>query len=205
MPMNTVKDEVAALKRTRIIGAAAELFYENGYANTKLDDVAERLGVTKPFLYSHVGNKAALLGEVSEIGVRRAIEAFDEAEAMGLGPVQTLSYFIPRYVSAILESQKSIAINIREEKNLEPATAERLGALRHAFMDRVEDLLGRGLKLGEIAVPDARIAAYALVGAVSWTTFWFNSDGALSIDEVSDRMTRMILNLARPDLRKVAE
>ena len=200
-----VKDEVAALKRARILDAATELFYDRGYANTKLDDVAEQLGVTKPFIYSHVGNKSALLGAVSSVGVSRAIAVFDEVTGMGLGPAETLRHFIPRYVAAILESQKSIAINIREEKNLDPADAERLGALRHSFMDRVEALLGAGLRNGEIQVPDARIAAYALVGAVSWTTFWFNPCGALSIDDISDRMTRMFLTIARPHDRRAAE
>ncbi|QFU08782.1 HTH-type transcriptional repressor KstR2 [Rhodobacteraceae bacterium THAF1] len=197
--MNRVKDEVAALKRARIIDAATQLFYERGYANTKLDDVAELLGVTKPFLYSHAGNKAALLEQVSAIGIRRAILAFDEADARQSGPAETLRYFIPRYLTAILESQRSIAINIREEKNLEPAAAERLGELRQSFMMRVEALLERGLTNGEINVPDARIAAYALVGAVSWTTFWFKPGGTLSVEEVSDRMTRMFVTLARPE------
>ena len=39
-----IRDEVAALKRERIITAAVELFYERGYENTTLDAVAERLG-----------------------------------------------------------------------------------------------------------------------------------------------------------------
>ena len=56
-----IKDEIAALKRERIIGAAVELFYERGYENTTLEAVAERLGVTKPFIYSHFGSKAELL------------------------------------------------------------------------------------------------------------------------------------------------
>ena len=44
-----IRDEVTALKRERTLGAAVDLFYEKGYENTTLDEVAERLGVTKPF------------------------------------------------------------------------------------------------------------------------------------------------------------
>lgn len=45
-----IRDEVATLKRTRIIAAAIKLFYERGYENSTLDAVVERLGVTKPFI-----------------------------------------------------------------------------------------------------------------------------------------------------------
>jgi len=52
-----IRDEVIALKRERTITAAVELFYERGYENTTLDAVAERLGVTKPFIYAHFRSK----------------------------------------------------------------------------------------------------------------------------------------------------
>ena len=187
-----IRGEVAALKRARVLDAATDLFYERGFANTTLDDVAARLGVTKPFIYAHVGSKSALLGEISAQGVTRALEVAEAALAIGEEPGAGLRAFVPAYLTVILDAQKSIAINIREEKNLDPADAARLADLRQAFMGRVEALLERG----EVVVPDVRIAAFALVGAVSWTTFWFNPAGALSVAEMSDRMTRTILNLA---------
>ena len=193
----SIRGEVAALKRARILDAGTELFYERGYANTTLDDVARRLGVTKPFIYSHVGSKSVLLGEISTRGVARALREIEAATERDGSAAEALAAFVPRYVTVVLESQKSIAINIREEKNLDPADGERLAALRQRFLSKVEALLGRGVADGEIDVPDTRVAAFALVGAVSWTTFWFNPAGALSIEEIADRMTRTILNLTR--------
>ncbi|WP_170314604.1 TetR/AcrR family transcriptional regulator [Aquibium carbonis] len=190
-----IREAVADLKRRRILEAATDLFYDLGFTNTTLDQVAEQLGVTKPFIYSHVGSKSALLGEISSQGVQRALEAIDQAIAMDGSPGEMLARFVPDYVTAILRSQKSIAINIREEKNLDPVDAARLAALRQQFMGKIETLLSRGVESGEIRVPDTRVAAFALVGAVSWTTFWFHPAGPLSIDEISARMTATILNL----------
>ena len=183
----------------RVLDAATDLFYERGFANTTLDDVAARLGVTKPFIYAHVGSKSALLGEISALGVARALEVADAALAGGGEPDEALRAVVPAYVTVVLRSQKSITINIREEKNLDPADAARLAELRQGFMARVEALLARGVERGQVAVPDVRIAAFALVGAVSWTTFCFNPAGTLSIEEVSDWMTWTILDLARAE------
>lgn len=197
MQKQKIREAVADLKRHRILEAATDLFYERGFTNTTLDQVAEQLGVTKPFIYSNFGSKSALLGEICSQGVQRAIDAIDQAVALDLGPAETMARFVPTYVTAILKSQKSIAINIREEKNLDPADAATLAGMRQRFMAKVEGLLAKGVEAGDVSVPDTRVAAFALVGAVSWTTFWFNPHGPLSIDEISERMTQTLLNLSR--------
>ena len=72
-----IRDEVAALKRERTISVAVELFYERGYENTSLDAVAERMTVTKPFIYAHFSSKAELLAEICSRGIASALAALD--------------------------------------------------------------------------------------------------------------------------------
>ncbi len=72
-----IRDEVAALKRERTIAVAAELFYERGYENTSLDVIAERMSVTKPFIYAHFSSKAELLAEICARGIASALEALE--------------------------------------------------------------------------------------------------------------------------------
>lgn len=49
--------------RERLIEAAIEVFLENGYAKTRVQDIALRAGLTTGAMYSHFKNKAALLSE----------------------------------------------------------------------------------------------------------------------------------------------
>lgn len=191
------RDNVAALKRERIVDAATDLFYEHGFTKTTLDDVAERLGMTKPFIYSSFGSKTDLLAEICSRGVQGALMEIEQALAQELPPAETLRLFLPRYVTAILRAQKKMAINIREEKNLDPADAERLAELRQRFIVKVESLMRAGRDAGTFRITDPRIAAFALVGAASWTTFWYNPGGTLSSDVVAARMTETILNLVQ--------
>ncbi|MZR12187.1 TetR family transcriptional regulator [Maritimibacter sp. DP07] len=193
----TINDEVAAFKRARTLEAATDLFYEKGYNNSTLDDVAERLGVTKPFIYKNFGNKHMLLATICAQGIQGALGEMEAALAQNAGPAETLRIFVPRYVEAIIAAQKSIAIHIREEKNLLPEDANRLAALRQKFMGQVQGVLEAGKKAGEVDVPDPRISAFAIVGAVSWLTFWFHPEGPLSPEELTERMTAVILNLLR--------
>src|SRR5262250_1916785 len=58
-----------------ITAAALELFVERGFANTRLDDVASRAGVSKGTLYLYFANKVELFkAVVREALVARLVE-----------------------------------------------------------------------------------------------------------------------------------
>ncbi len=53
--------------RSKIVSAAWELFYENGYDNTTVDDIVERSGTSKGSFYHYFAGKDALLGSLSTL------------------------------------------------------------------------------------------------------------------------------------------
>jgi AcrR family transcriptional regulator len=101
-----------AQRELQILDAAVQVFTERGYQVASMDTVAERVGVTKPVLYTHFGSKEGLLlaciararAELLEVTatavldadspeemLRRGIKAFfDYLDAQG--PAWTLLY-----------------------------------------------------------------------------------------------------------------
>ena len=159
-PIWGIKDEVAALKRERTISVAAELFYERGYANTSLDAVAERMNVTKPFIYAHFTSKAELLAEICSRGIASALAALDGVLMDVPGPPAVrLAEVGRRFVTAVLNSQRHIAIFAREEKNLAPEDFRRISDMRRDFDRKLVGLLDEGVAAGEFHVADTRMAA----------------------------------------------
>jgi AcrR family transcriptional regulator len=59
--------EKTRLTRRRIVAAAADLFLDQGYGATTLDQVAARAGVAVQTVYFHFGNKATLLKEALDV------------------------------------------------------------------------------------------------------------------------------------------
>src|SRR5215211_3192988 len=59
MPRVTPSD-----RRAKLLDAAAAAFVEHGFHRTQMDDVAERLGVSKGTIYRSVESKDALFAEV---------------------------------------------------------------------------------------------------------------------------------------------
>ncbi|HEY2298744.1 MAG TPA: TetR/AcrR family transcriptional regulator, partial [Jatrophihabitans sp.] len=59
-----LRDEQAAQTRRAVLAAARELFVTQGYGATTVDQIAAVAGVSKPTVFSAVGNKQNLLAAV---------------------------------------------------------------------------------------------------------------------------------------------
>ena len=204
-PVMGIRDEVNALKRERTIAVAAELFYERGYENTSLDSIAERMNVTKPFIYAHFASKAELLAEICSRGIASALAALDGVlTTMPGSPRERLEEVGRRFVTAVLNSQRHIAIFAREEKNLAPEDFHRIGEMRRTFDKKLVALLDEGVAAGVFQIADTRIAALAIGGMVSWAYVWYRPDGRLTLDQTSTGLTALILNLVGASAGKAA-
>jgi AcrR family transcriptional regulator len=203
-PMLGIRDEVANLKRERTIAAAVELFYDRGYENTTLDSVAERLGVTKPFIYAHFSSKSELLAEICSRGIASALQAMDSVMALDRPPTGKLTELGRRFVTAVLESQKHIAIFAREEKNLLPQDFKRISDMRRDFDHKLSALLEQGVRSGEFRIADPRLAALAIGGMVSWAYVWYRPNGRLALPDLAEEMSRLLLAMVQAQAAALA-
>ncbi len=192
----TIKDEVTALKRERTIEAAAQLFYDRGYEKTTLEMVADRLGVTKPFIYSHFKSKAELLADICTRGVSVSLAAINSILALDITPTAKLALLGRDFLTAVLNNQRNIAILTREEKNLEPEDFDRLSNLRREFDAKLVGLLREGIEIGEFKIKDPYVAALSIGGLVSWAYVWYRPHGRLSLDELADEISSLIVSMA---------
>lgn len=197
LPTRNIRDEVAALKRERALTAAVELFYERGYENTTLEAVADRLGVTKPFIYAHFSSKAELLGEISARGIASALEAMNAVLAVEGSATEKLELLGRNFVVATLTSRMHLAIFAREEKNLTPEDFARITAMRREFDRKLTALLAAGAASGEFQIDDPRMATLAIDGMISWAYIWYRPNGRLTLEQIAAQLSRMILALVR--------
>lgn len=193
--MDDIRDAVARLKRERIIDVAVDLFYSNGFSNTTLEAVADRMNVTKPFIYSHFRSKSELLEEICSRGIRASLEAINRIIAIGGTPTEQARALARDFMNAVLQNQKHIGIYSREEKNLQPADAEAIGNMRREFDHKLTALLEQGNQTGEFDIADPKMASLAIGGIASWSYVWFRSTGRLSRDQVADQMAQLVMSM----------
>lgn len=190
-----IRTAVLRLKRERIIAAAVELFYLRGFGRTTLDQVAERMGVSKPFIYTHFRSKSELLAAICGQGIGASLEAIDRALAADGPQRDKLAAFANDFMLAALDRQKHITIYTREEKMLASADREAIARKRREFDRKLASLLDEGVGNGEFDIAEIPIAALAIGGIASWASVWFRQGGRLTAQEIAHRMVPLVLSM----------
>jgi AcrR family transcriptional regulator len=190
-----MRDEISAYKRDRILEEAVKLFYERGFSGTTLDDIAGKLGVTKPFIYTHFRSKVELLEAVCRPTIEMSLEAIARAAQRPGKAADRLFDGVVNFAKVVLQRQANIAVYFREEKHLSEAGLAEINALRKRFDRTLSDLLEEGARAGEFHIADVRVAALAIGGMVSWAYTWYQPDGRLSFDDIGARLAHFALQM----------
>ena len=192
-----IRDAVSRLKRERIVAAAVELFYKQGYARTTLEQVADAMNVTKPFIYAHFRSKAELLADICSRAIRRSHDSLNRALAAEGTPTQKLERIAREFMATVLSHQGHAMIYSREETELEPEARESINTLRREFDHRLVEVLQAGVAAGEFTVDDVPLTALCIGGIVGWGPVWYRPNGRLTIDEVAEGVSQLVLNMVR--------
>jgi AcrR family transcriptional regulator len=196
-----MRDEITAYKRERILEEAVKLFYERGFSGTTLDDIAGKLGVTKPFIYTHFRSKVELLEAVCRPTIEMSLAAISNAASEPGSPAERLHNGVANFTKVILQRQANIAVYFREEKHLSEPGLEEINALRKRFDRVLSGLLQEGVECGAFRISDIRVAALAIGGMVSWAYTWYQPGGRLSFDEIAEKLAHFGLQMveAQPE------
>lgn len=194
-----IREAVQNLKRERIVAAAVDLFYQHGFSHTTLDQVAEQMRMTKPFIYAHFRSKSELLAAICAQGISVSLRAIDRALASGGSARERLTGFAHDFMLVVLESQKHIAIYSREEKNLAPGDRETIQGMRREFDSRLTGLLDQGVASGEFQIAETALAALAIGGIASWASVWFRPGGRLPAQDIARHMATLVLAMTKAD------
>lgn len=192
-----IRDAISRLKRETIVAAAVELFYKKGYARTTLEEVADAINVTKPFIYAHFRSKTELLAEICMRGTRLSHAALLRATAQQGTPTEKLGAIARDFMLAVLNHQAHAVIYSREEKELDPADREAINLLRREFDHRLVAVLEEGVQSGEFSVEDVPLTALAIIGIVGWSQVWFRPTGRLTKEQSAQGVADLALAMVQ--------
>jgi TetR/AcrR family transcriptional regulator, mexJK operon transcriptional repressor len=152
--------------RAEILKAAAEVFFEAGYAGARIEAVIERVGGSKRAIYSHFGGKKELFEALVLEAASQALEALSPTEIAGLNLEGTLLAFGQRVLDAVM-TPVTLALyrTIVAEGTRFPSLAKIFfegGPGRAAA--RLAVVLGEFRAKGEIDIEDCGLAAEHFIG-----------------------------------------
>ncbi len=183
--------QVRISKREAVLRTAAQVFNEKGYLASTLDEVAERLNVTKPTLYYYVKNKEEILFECVRIGLTMLQEAIHDVGASGGSAADKLTAAMRKYTEIVTMDFGMCVIRVGEDP-LPPESQQKLRRIKAAIDLEFRDLIIQGIAEGSVKPCDPKIAAFTIAGAISWVARWYQPDGDLSVDTIADQCIRLL-------------
>lgn len=190
-----LKPSVIAYKRERILEEAVSLFFAKGYEAATLDMLAERLRVTKPFLYTYYRNKGHILSAICEMGVQESLAAMDTVDSKGGSSLDRLWAALAAVANIIINRYEHITIYQREMMNLDPDDAKRILRLRHQFDIRVAQLVKACQKDGFVTLDDAPDMAIWMGGLLSWIPNCYGPDSKRSREVIVKQVVHACMRL----------
>ena len=174
-----------AERERQILDAALAVFAERGFQNASMDAVAERVGVTKPVVYTHFGSKEGLLlaclararAELLDVTTAAAATADGPEDMLHRGTLAFFTYVERRPAWSLLCAESSVA-------------GEALEGIRAQQTDFIAALL-------TATAPDAAAQrlmgwAHVIVGACERLAVWRANDPTVSAEQATEYLMDLV-------------
>jgi TetR/AcrR family transcriptional repressor of nem operon len=144
--------------RERIVAAADDLFYRQGYEKTSFADIANAVGITRGNFYYHFKSKDEILDAVIQVRLGNTTKMLAHWEAQAQHPEQRIGSFIHILISnqcAILDygcPVGTLCSELAKLKHPSQAEANTLFALFRVWLSRQFQLLGREKDADQLAM-----------------------------------------------------
>jgi AcrR family transcriptional regulator len=180
----------------RIRKCAERLFAAQGYAAVSMRQIAGEVGVQAAALYNHFHNKQALLEDLMVNHMQALIDAWTAEAVESDDPIAALERFARFHIRYHSGRSDAVFISYMELRNLEPGSFKRVEKLRKQYEAFVVSILDKGASGGDFDVADTRIAAMAIIAMLTGVNTWYRQRGRLSLSEIEDIYTHMVLRSA---------
>lgn len=180
-----------ASKREAILQTSAQLFLEKSYGRTSLNDVAERLNITKPALYHYFRNKEEILLECYRWGTGLIEDSLNKiAGDCGTG-LEKVEAFIYAYANVMTVNFGRCAMRLDEADLSSQARAE-VRTYKRKIDRRLRLFIHEGIDDGSITPCDPKLAAFSIAGAVNWICMWYEPEGPRTGEEIAAQFARTL-------------
>ena len=197
--------EDAELTRQALLKAAIKVFSQQGYAATRLDDIAEAARVTRGAVYHHFGGKAELFAEIIDNAGQTGDRAIQRAIQEGgtfLEIVERILFYTIELLADDGEYKASLALlifNAWGDPDLAPLNARRLEQ-DLAHLEQIAGFFRAAQARGELQADiDSEVTARAFVAYQNGLVLLHLAvPGALSVEQHAQGLAKTFVQGIAP-------
>jgi TetR/AcrR family transcriptional regulator len=170
-------------KREAVLRAAASAFIREGFTNTSMDDVAKRLGISKPTLYQYFPSKEDILYACHDRSMGHAEAGLKLARFSGVEGLEKLLIFLRHYMGGMLGEFGSCPV-LTNVDNLSPERRVSVIKRRAKISAAARRFIDEGIRDGSVRSCPPGLATLFTLGAVNYIPLWYREAGPNAPEEI---------------------
>jgi AcrR family transcriptional regulator len=172
--------------RADIIAAATRVFSQRGYHAASMVEIAEEVGMRKPSLYHHVRKKEDLLFAIHEQLIDELTVRTTAALQTAQTPSEKVRAVLRVSMSFVARHRDGVTVFLQESRAVSGDRWSELVVKRDVYERMVSHAISEGISEQAFVDVDPQIAARAVLAMANWGYTWFDPEGQLDADAVSD-------------------
>jgi AcrR family transcriptional regulator len=170
-------------RRVEILKSAAAAFRRRGYHGASVDEIASALEMTKGNLYYYFRNKEEILFACHDYSLEVLLALLTDVQGEATRADDKLRKLILAFIHMILDELRGTALTL-DLQALSPPLLKRIIAKRDRFDRGMREIIQHGIDQGVFKPGDAKMIAFAIMGAVNWIPKWFDPEGPATSEEI---------------------
>ncbi|HEX4441970.1 MAG TPA: TetR/AcrR family transcriptional regulator [Galbitalea sp.] len=198
MATPSTADRTAAIP-TKLMRVSVELFAEQGYAQTSVQQIVDAAGVTKGAMYHYFRSKDDLLFDIYDRLLSLQREHLDEIVARGESAIGTIRAVCEDVIETSIDGLHDGAVFFRSQHMLSEKRQKEVKRRRREYNDAFEAILARGQRDGVFRsdIPPVILIAH-FFSDVHYLAQWYSPGGALTKHQVAAEITDLYLASLQP-------
>lgn len=182
--------------RELILSESSVLFWQKGYSDTSMKDIASACGFRPANIYNFFKNKEEILFEILFEEMSEIISELLSIERSGIhDPVKRLSELIRSHTRLTLSHRRtSVLLFDVGLGSLSPENRKKIVALRDEYDRIMSRAIQEGIDAGLFKPTDVKMALFCIASMITRTRIWFSDKGRLSVEEVIDFIIRFAID-----------
>jgi AcrR family transcriptional regulator len=172
-------------QRRLIMEKSQVLFWEKGYAETSMKDIANECGFRPANIYNFFASKEEILFSILKEEMEEIVNPIRFLEYEENDPLQQLRFLIEIHVKITLgEKRASKLLFDTELRNLSTERRKVILDLRDDYNKIGYAILKRGIHKGLFKAMDEKIALNLIASMIVRTRLWFSPEDWMTIDDL---------------------
>jgi len=181
------------LKREAVLLTAAHLFLQEGYRRTSMEDIADRLEITKPALYHYFSSKEDILVGCYSHGIANILARLDRADKSSGSGLERTRDFLREWMDVITTLEFGQCVVNLDDNELRPAARREVRKLKRRMDRTLRERISEGVADGTIRPCNVRLVAFAYGGAINSIGTWYNPLGKMNHTELANVFTDILV------------